>query len=117
MAYKRKTTKTGTGSRRSITLNTNGPTTFSNSTKAGNVTYTHTSKGGKYYTTQTIRRADGFVERKRIYSSAPKKAASKPFWGSKSKTTKKSAKSNDESFWTVLVVFGALLFLALIFGG
>ena len=114
MAYKRKTTKTGANSRRSMTLNTNGPTTFSNSTKAGNVTYTHTSKGGKYYTTQTIRRADGFVERKRIYSSAPKKP-SKPLWGSSKKKT--NSKNGGESLVVLLIVFGVLAILGAIFGG
>lgn len=74
MAYKRTTKKTGPNTRSSITHNTNGPSTFSHSAKGGGgVTYTSTSKGGKYYTTRTQRFANGYVERKRIMSSSPKR--------------------------------------------
>jgi cobalamin biosynthesis Mg chelatase CobN len=72
MAYKRKTRKTGPNSRSSTTSNTNGASTYSNSNTSNGVTYTQTSKNGKYYTTQTIRRADGSVERKRVQSSTSK---------------------------------------------
>jgi cobalamin biosynthesis Mg chelatase CobN len=79
MAYKRKTTKTGTNSRRSTTYNTNGPTTHSNSTSANRMTTTYTTKGAKSYITQTTRRADGYVERKRVASinSATRKRSGK----------------------------------------
>jgi cobalamin biosynthesis Mg chelatase CobN len=79
MAYKRKTTKTGANSRRSTTYNTNGPTTHSNSTSVNRMTTTYTTKGAKSYITQTTRRADGYVERKRVASinSAPRKKSRK----------------------------------------
>lgn len=98
MAYKRKTRKTGSNSRSSTTSNTNGASTYSNSNTSNGVTYTQTSKNGKYYTTQTIRRADGSVERKRVQSST-----SKP-------------KGDGGGFIGLLVVFVGLVALGLMFG-
>jgi cobalamin biosynthesis Mg chelatase CobN len=98
VAYKRKTTKTGRITRRSMTTNTNGPSTFSNSMTSGNVTTTHTSKGGKYYTTQTIRRPDGTIEKKRTQSSQAK--SNKP----------------SESGGLVLLVFVVIVILGFLFG-
>jgi len=73
MAYKRKTRKTGQITRSTVTQNTKGPTTFSHSTSTPTATYTHTSKGGKTYTTRTDKLGNGLIERKRIYSSNSKK--------------------------------------------
>jgi hypothetical protein len=108
MAYKRRTTKTGKNSRRSVTYNTNGPTTFSHSNNAGGgVTYTHTSKGGKYYTTRTQRGLDGYVTRQRVSSSSPKKAPSR----------RRQSNSNDNGFGAVgLIVFGVIVLISFIFG-
>lgn len=72
MAYKRTTKKTGRNTRSSVTYSTNGPTTYSSSSSHAGTTYTHTSRDGKYYTTRTERTPEGFVTRKRIYSSTSK---------------------------------------------
>jgi len=101
MAYKRVTKKTGPISRRSVTYSTNGPSTYSHSTTGNGVTYTSTSKGGKYYTTRTQRFANGFVERKRIMSSSPKKIA-KP-----RRKSKASVESNGLGM-LMLIVFGVI---------
>jgi hypothetical protein len=93
MAFKRKTKKTGTNSRSSVTYNTGGPSTFSSSNSANGVTYTTTSKGGKYYTTRTQRSADGYIERKRIMSSVQK---SKP--GSQKSKPRSKRRREDSSF-------------------
>lgn len=105
MAYKRSTTKTGPNSRRSVTYNTNGPTTVSTSSTANGVTYTSTSKGGKYYMTRTQKFAGGYVDRKRIMSSSPKK------------TSTKRRKGDDKVgvFGVVLLFFIALV--GSVFGG
>lgn len=102
MAYKRKTTKTGKNTRSSVTYNTNGPTTFSHSNNAGGgVAYTSTSKGGKYYTTRTQRFANGYVERKRISSSSPKRRA-----------------NSDSGLGAVGIIgFVVIILLSLVFGG
>jgi hypothetical protein len=98
MAYKRKTTKTGPKSRSSTTYNTNGPSTYSNSTTHAGTTITRTSKGGKYHTTQTIRRPDGTVERKRIQNSA------------------KSSNQTGDGFGTVLLLVVVGTILSFLFG-
>ena len=102
MAYKRKTTKTGPISRRSVTYNTNGPTTISHSTTSNGVTYTSTTKGGKSYMTRTQKFANGYVERKRIMSSSSKKG--------------RPAKAKPPSAGGILLI-GILVILGLIFGG
>jgi hypothetical protein len=73
MAYKRTTKKTGPRSRKSVTFNTTGPTTYSSSSTHAGETYTHTSKNGKYYTTRTTRTPSGYVQRERVSSSSPRK--------------------------------------------
>jgi hypothetical protein len=99
VAYKRKTTKTGPNSRSSTTTNTKGPSTFSNSTTHNGVTNTQTSKNGKYYTTQTVRKPDGSVERKRIQSSQRK------------------ADQSGDGFGGVLILIVGLVIFGLLFGG
>lgn len=104
MAYKRTTKKTGKYTRSSVTYNTNGPSTYSNSVKGnGGVTYTSTSKGGKYYTTRTQRFANGYVERKRISSSSPRKRA--------------GSNKNSELSGTGIIVIGIFILLGMLFGG
>lgn len=108
MAYKRTTQKTGPNTRRSVTHSRKGPSTFSHSNTSNGVTYTSTSKGGKYYMTRTQRFADGYVERKRIMSSSPKKATL---------SRKRRSKNSSEGGIGWLVVFGIIGLLALIFNG
>lgn len=103
MGYKRTTKKTGPNTRKSVTYNHRGPSTYSHSNTSGGVTYTHTSKGGKYYTTRTQRFADGFVERKRITSSSPKKVA---------RPRKRASKSGSFSGGVILV--GLIVFFGLL---
>jgi hypothetical protein len=107
MAFKRKSRKTGPISRRTTTYNDKtGKFTDSTSVSgSGNTRYTTTSQGGKTYTTRTTRFANGFVERKRISSSASKKNT-KP--ASKSKRKPQSAAS--KKLETVLMVVFALIF-------
>lgn len=107
MGYKRTTKKTGPNTRKSVTYNHRGPTTISNSSTSGGVTYTHSSRGGKYYTTRTQRFADGYVERKRIMSSSPKKAASPR----KRTRTVKSGSSGGGAIWLALIVIFGLFVL------
>jgi hypothetical protein len=97
MAYKRNSKKTGPNTRKTTTISTKGPNTISNSMKSGNVTYTTTTKGGKSYTTQTIRGAGGFVERKRIGSNSPRK--------------KNSAQEPSAALIIFIIVCGAIAYL------
>ena len=103
MAYKRTTKKTGPISRRSVTHSTSGPSTYSHSTTSNGVTYTSTSKGGKYYMTRTQRFANGYVERKRIMSSS----------------TKRGSRSNKDSGLGGggILILGIIILLAMMFGG
>lgn len=105
-AYKRTTKKTAKNSRRTVTHATSGPSTISHSNTSGGVTYTSTSKGGKYYMTRTQRFANGFVERKRIMSSSPKKFAK----------SRRSKKGSGSDVGTVLAIIIILFFVALLGG-
>jgi hypothetical protein len=73
MAYKRTSKKTGTNSRRTTTMNSSGAQKITNSVKSGNTTTSYTTNGGKSYMTQTTRSADGFIARRRIGSTSPKR--------------------------------------------
>ncbi len=66
MAYKKTSKKVTPTRRNTYTYNTNGPSTYSTSSKEGNTTYTNTSKGNKSYSTETRKDSDGFVTKKRI---------------------------------------------------
>lgn len=72
MAYKRTSKKSGSF-KHTTTINTNGPTTRSVSHTSNGNTTTYTTKGNKSWTTQTIRSPSGWVERRRIGSSNPRK--------------------------------------------
>jgi hypothetical protein len=108
MAYKRKTRKTGKISRSTVTHNTKGPTTFSHSTSTPTSTYTHTSKGGKTYTTRTDKLGNGFIERKRIYSSNPKRVKL---------NLKKAAKSGMPPLLDILAFIALCALLVILFRG
>jgi len=107
MAYKRKTTKTGPNTRKSTTYSTNGPSTYSTSNKSGNTTYTYTSKDSKSYMTRTQKFAGGFVERKRIMSSSPKKTS----------VSRRKTKSEERLGTLGLIAAVVIVFIAIAFGG
>ena len=106
MAYKRTTRKFGSG-RVSTTQSTTGPSTYSISTKAGGTTRTTTQKGNKSYVTETIRDGNGWVSKKRIYSSHPRKKKEK-------EPTKLEAMS-DFLFIAGFGILGLIVFIANIF--
>jgi len=79
MAYKSKSKNTSRLTRVTRTTNTNGPSTYTTSTSlsGGNrkalvsTRISQTTKSdGKSYTTLTTRDGNGYISRKRIYSSA-----------------------------------------------
>lgn len=105
MAFKRTTKKTGPHTRRSTTIHSNGShATNSTSVKSGNMTMTYTQKGSKSYTTQTIRRADGFVERKRVHSNAIKKLPDSEIWDFLFGIKKKRRTRQKSSAFTTIIL-------------
>lgn len=120
MAFKRTTKKTGPGTRSSRTIHSNGGhATNSTSMTTGNMTITRTQKGSKSYTTQTIRRADGFVERKRIHSNAIKKYKGPDLFSllfSSKRTRKRRSKGGTSSNGTAFILIILFVILIVIFG-
>lgn len=86
MSYKRRTKRGPNGTRKTTTINTRGPNTYSNSIgkKDGSQRTTYSTKNGRVKVTETFRDGAGFIRRKtKTYGGPPKPVA-------KSRSSKRS---------------------------